>query len=118
MLWVGPLTMLASIAAVGVVQALAVVLLSPVPLTDTEVAGVPIGAGAIVICHLGSANHDAAHFADPETFKLNRENVKEHLSFGLKPGAAPPCCGSQVWVKEVRVVIASGSPWSLPSLPT
>jgi cytochrome P450 len=68
---------------------------SRLALEDTEIAGVPVPAGAIVICHLGSANHDERHFADPETFKLERENVKDHLSFGLKthfcigaPGAA------------------------------
>ena len=38
------------------------------------------------------------------------------LSLGLKPGAAPPGCGAAVWVKDVWVVNAKGSPWSLPSV--
>jgi len=57
---------------------------SRLALEDTEVAGVPIPAGAIVICHLGSANRDEGHFDDADSFEPERGDVKDHLSFGLK----------------------------------
>ena len=81
----------------------------PVPWTsrlalhETEVAGVPIPAGAIVICHLGSANHDDAQFADPDAFELDRTNVKDHLSFGLKTHF---CIGAPLARLEGRLAFA------------
>jgi cytochrome P450 len=47
---------------------------------DVEIAGVVIPKGEAVIPLLGSANHDAKVFDDPETFNITRD-PNRHLSF-------------------------------------
>lgn len=70
---------------------------SPVQLTgrwahrDTEVEGVPISAGQQVMCLIGSANRDPAHFTEPDRFDITRANAAEHLSFS---GGAHYCLGA------------------------
>jgi cytochrome P450 len=60
---------------------------SPVQVTgrfagrDTEVAGRPVRAGALVVLMLGGANRDPAVFADPPAFDVRRTNAREHLAF-------------------------------------
>ena len=51
-------------------------------LVDTELSGVPMSAGSIVHLMIGAANHDPAHFPDPESFDISRR-PNRHLSFGL-----------------------------------
>ncbi len=53
-------------------------------LTDTEVHGVKIPAGADVIPHLGSANHDESHWDNAENFDITRE-PKPQIAFGVGP---------------------------------
>ena len=48
---------------------------------DTEVAGVPVPAGALVTTILAGANRDPAVFADPARFDIRRENAREHIAF-------------------------------------
>jgi cytochrome P450 len=57
---------------------------SRLALEDTEIAGTPIPAGAIVICHLGSANRDGDHFTDPDDVAPGREELKDHVAFGRR----------------------------------
>ena len=52
---------------------------------DTELGGVPIPAGSIVLVLWGSANRDECVFADPDTFDVERQNVKNHMAFGNGP---------------------------------
>jgi cytochrome P450 len=52
---------------------------------DTEMGGVQIPAGSIVLVMWGAANRDACVFADSETFDVTRENVKTHMAFGNGP---------------------------------
>jgi cytochrome P450 len=52
---------------------------------DTEVAGVPIPAGTIVVVRFGAANHDGAEFADAGRFDICRANAGNHLAFGAGP---------------------------------
>lgn len=49
---------------------------------NTEIAGVPIPAGATVMLVLASGNHDPEHFPDPERVDIRRKNALEHLAFG------------------------------------
>jgi cytochrome P450 len=49
---------------------------------DTEVHGVPIGAGEKVAMYYTSANRDDEVFDDPETFDIRR-HPNPHLSFGI-----------------------------------
>jgi cytochrome P450 len=48
---------------------------------DTEVEGVPVAEGEIVVTVLGAANRDPAVFADPDRFDVARPNAKEHVAF-------------------------------------
>jgi cytochrome P450 len=50
-------------------------------LRDTEVRGVPIARGEIVVTVLGAANRDPAVFGDPDRFDVARANAKEHVAF-------------------------------------
>ncbi|MFF3853968.1 cytochrome P450 [Micromonospora sp. NPDC002575] len=50
-------------------------------LADTEVAGVRIRAGEVVVPMMGGANRDPAVFADPDRFDVTRANARDHLSF-------------------------------------
>lgn len=49
---------------------------------DTEVAGVRVPKGELVIGILASANRDAAQFESPDTLDIGRTNNR-HLGFGL-----------------------------------
>ncbi|SNR92072.1 Cytochrome P450 [Haloechinothrix alba] len=49
---------------------------------DTEIAGTPVPKDSRVLIVSGAANRDAAVFADPDRFDLDRENARAHLSFG------------------------------------
>ncbi len=51
-------------------------------LKDTDLSGVPMKAGSQVHLMIGAANHDPAHFPDPERFDITRR-PNRHLSFGL-----------------------------------
>lgn len=50
---------------------------------DTDLAGVPIPAGAIVMPRIDSANRDPEQFPDPDRYDVMRKNANRHLSFGL-----------------------------------
>ncbi len=59
---------------------------------DTELGGVPLAEGSMVMLRYAAANRDEALFDDPDTFKVDRPNAKDHLAFGMGihfcPGAA------------------------------
>ncbi|WP_018333130.1 cytochrome P450 [Actinomycetospora chiangmaiensis] len=48
---------------------------------DTEVEGVAIRQGEIVVTVLGAANRDPAVFTDPERFDVTRSNARDHVAF-------------------------------------
>lgn len=70
-------------------------------LEDTTIAGVKVPAGAVLIVHLGSANHDERRWDHPETFDIFRPQVP-HLAFG---GGAHVCLGMHLARMETRVVV-------------
>jgi cytochrome P450 len=47
-----------------------------------ELAGIIIPEGEMVMALLASANRDENRFNDPDTFDLNRPDLKRHMSFG------------------------------------
>lgn len=49
---------------------------------DTDVLGVPMKRGEMVIVWITSANRDQRQFANGETFDIHRRNSRDHLSFG------------------------------------
>lgn len=71
------------------------------PKEDTEVGGVPVGAGQPVIVWLASANRDETAFADAETFDIAR-TPNRHLSFGQ---GIHFCLGAPLTRSEARIGI-------------
>ena len=53
--------------------------------TDTEIAGVPIPAGATIWVLFGSANRDDNTFPDAEAMDTERHNLAAHMAFGKGP---------------------------------
>jgi cytochrome P450 len=69
---------------------------------DGEVSGIEISAGEKVAFGLGSANRDAGHFDDADSFRLDRTEARSHLSFGGGPHVCP---GAALARLEARVAL-------------
>ncbi len=67
---------------------------------DTEIDGVPIPKGSIVLLVWGAANRDKCVFEDADTFDVERPNVKDHMAFGNGPHF---CMGAPLGRMEVMV---------------
>jgi cytochrome P450 len=68
---------------------------------DTELAGVPIPAGATIGVHLGAANHDDARYADPGAFDIFRP-ARQHMAFAFGPHR---CLGMHLARSETQVAL-------------
>jgi cytochrome P450 len=68
---------------------------------DTELAGVPIPAGATIGVHLGAANRDDARYADPGAFDIFRP-AKQHMAFAFGPHR---CLGMHLARSETQVAL-------------
>jgi len=66
---------------------------------DTELCGVKIRRGDAVCPILGSANHDEAHFDQPERFDIGRQ-PNRHLAFGFGPHF---CLGAPLARLEAKI---------------
>jgi len=66
---------------------------------DTEISGIPIGAGDKVVIWYTSANYDGEVFGDPFVFDLDRE-PNPHVTFGT---GRHVCLGAALARLEVRV---------------
>jgi hypothetical protein len=60
---------------------------------DAELGGQKIGAGEKIVMYYPAANRDPAKFENPDVFKIDRANAREHLSFGHGPHV---CLGQRV----------------------
>ena len=58
-----------------------VLLTGRMTMTDTEVVGVPMRRGSVMVGLLAGANRDPQVFAQPEKFDVARENARDHVSF-------------------------------------
>jgi cytochrome P450 len=58
-------------------------------LKGTTIEGVAIPAGVKVGFGLASANRDARTYDDPDEFRLDRPNARDHLAFGGGPHVCP-----------------------------
>jgi hypothetical protein len=56
---------------------------------DVDVGDCPVNAGTRVITGFASANRDARVFDDPDTFRIDRRNAEQHLTFGYGPHVCP-----------------------------
>jgi cytochrome P450 len=50
-------------------------------MADTEVAGVPMRRGSVMVALLAGANRDPQVFPEPDTFDITRHNARDHVSF-------------------------------------
>jgi cytochrome P450 len=82
---------------------------SPVQVTgrfavrDTELAGVRVPRGRLVVAMLGGANRDPEVFPDPHRFDVTRSNARDHLSFS---GGRHFCLGAALARVEGEVGLA------------
>ncbi|MEJ7584667.1 MAG: cytochrome P450 [Acidimicrobiales bacterium] len=70
---------------------------------DTKVCGVPVPAGASIICNLGSANHDESRWPEPERFDIFRAR-RPHVGFALGPHL---CLGMHLARMETEVALTA-----------
>lgn len=68
---------------------------------DTEVAGVPIPANALMLVNLASANHDETRYERPDAFDVFRP-AKAHMAFAFGPHL---CLGMHLARLETRVAL-------------
>ena len=71
---------------------------------DTTIAGDAVRRGERVIVGTGSANRDESVFADADTFRLDRGNADQHLTFGYGPHVCPGAALARV---EARIAIGT-----------
>jgi cytochrome P450 len=70
--------------------------------TKTEVGGVDVPAGTILMLVNGAANRDPRRFPEPEVFDAERANARHHLAFGR---GIHTCPGAPLARAEARVAI-------------
>jgi len=69
---------------------------------DVCIEGVAIPKGARLLIVNSSANHDAAHFTEPDRFDIHRADAAQHLTFGF---GAHHCLGNHLARLEMRVML-------------
>lgn len=72
-----------------------------IPLEPIEVGGCPIEARQSIITSLAAANHDPAHYNEPERFDITRSDSQHH-SFG---GGVHYCLGAPLARIEAEIAI-------------
>ncbi|MFW0793879.1 cytochrome P450 [Gordonia sp. CPCC 205515] len=68
----------------------------------TTLGGVELPAGTVIMLCLGAANRDPRKFENPNEFRLDRKNVREHIAFGR---GIHTCAGAPLARVEGRVTI-------------
>ena len=69
-------------------------------LQDTQIAGVDIPAGSILMAVIGAANRDPRVFEDPDRFDAKRANARRNIAFGHGEHF---CIGASLARAETRV---------------
>ena len=67
---------------------------------DTELGGVAIPAGSMLMLRFAAANRDPTKFEDPDRFDVERKNANAHLAFGR---GIHMCVGNMLSRKEMTV---------------
>ncbi|OBG68263.1 cytochrome P450 [Mycobacterium sp. E3339] len=68
----------------------------------TTLGGVRIQAGTVVMLCLGAANRDPRKFENPNEFRVDRKNVREHIAFGR---GIHTCAGAPLARVEGQITI-------------
>lgn len=69
---------------------------------DTELAGVALAKGAVLMLSYGAGNRDENKFACPERIDPERRNAREHMSFGK---GIHFCIGNMLARTELRIAL-------------
>ncbi len=67
---------------------------------DTELGGMAIAKGTMMMLRYAAANRDPAKFPDPDSFDVERSNARAHLAFGR---GIHMCVGNMLSRKEMAV---------------
>ncbi len=67
---------------------------------DTEIAGIPVKAGTMLMLRYAAANRDPSRFDNPDAFLPDRKNARTHLAFGR---GIHMCVGNMLSRKELAV---------------
>jgi cytochrome P450 len=70
-------------------------------LEDIEIGGKLIRKGDKVVMWYVSGNRDETAIEDPDTFKIDRERARQHLSFGF---GVHRCMGNRVAEMQIRIL--------------
>ena len=68
----------------------------------TTLGGVHIPAGTVIMLCLGAANRDPQKFDNPNEFRVDRKNVREHIAFGR---GIHTCAGAPLARVEGQITI-------------
>jgi cytochrome P450 len=81
--------------------------------SDVTIGGCPVHAGERVVVGLASANRDERVFDDPDSFRFERANAGDHLTFGygphVCPGASLARAVTRIGVTELLSAFPAGS---------
>ncbi|WP_040830218.1 cytochrome P450 [Nocardia jiangxiensis] len=69
---------------------------------STQVGGVDIPAGTVLMLCIGAANRDPRKFESPDQFRLDRRNSREHIAFGR---GIHTCAGAPLARAEGQVTL-------------
>ena len=69
---------------------------------DIQLGGAEIQRGDLVIVSIAGANRDPAMFEDPDTFRIDRPNARQHLAFAHGPHV---CIAADLARLETRAVL-------------
>ncbi|MEE6164094.1 MULTISPECIES: cytochrome P450 [unclassified Mycolicibacterium] len=69
---------------------------------STTLGGVAIKAGTVMMLCLGAANRDPRKFSEPDQFRMDRPNVREHIAFGR---GIHTCAGAPLARVEGRITV-------------
>ncbi|MDI5934989.1 cytochrome P450/oxidoreductase [Halomonas kalidii] len=73
-----------------------------IAIRDAEVGGVTIPEGGRILMVTASANHDPAHFENPDELDIYRDNAVDHLTFGY---GSHQCMGKNLGRMEMRIFL-------------
>lgn len=69
---------------------------------DTEVEGVALSPGTMVLVMVAAANRDPDHFQNPDEFDVTRPNAREHIGLGF---GVHYCLGAALGRLETKVAL-------------
>jgi cytochrome P450 len=70
--------------------------------STSTIGGISVPAGTVITVGLGAANRDPRHFEQPNEFKLDRSNVRDHIAFSRGTHACP---GAPLARSETRITL-------------